>query len=90
MLEVKKFNCAAAHVRRSDFIFLDQRAVCFVTIRLIGIAGTFSHSPKQVRNRMRRIRERVLALALSTRLLGPRGEERGRRQYRNSSAGREK
>jgi hypothetical protein len=47
MLEMKKFNCAAVHVRRSDFIFLDQRAVCFVTIRLIGIAGTFFHSPNR-------------------------------------------
>jgi hypothetical protein len=31
---------------------------------------------------MRSIRKRVLAIALSTRLLGPSGEERRKRQYR--------
>src|SRR6202521_4134576 len=36
----------------------------------------------KVRNRMRSIRKRVLAIALSTRLLGPPGEERRKRQYR--------
>src|SRR5260370_21768470 len=36
----------------------------------------------RVRDRMRSIRKRVLAIALSTRLLGPPGEERRKRQYR--------
>lgn len=36
----------------------------------------------KVRDRMRSIRKRVLAIALSTRLLGPAGEERRKRQYR--------
>jgi IS5 family transposase len=36
----------------------------------------------KVRDRMRSIRKRVLAIALSTRLLGPSGEERRKRQYR--------
>jgi transposase, IS5 family len=36
----------------------------------------------KVRNRMRSIRKRVLAIALSTRLLRPREEERRKRQYR--------
>jgi len=36
----------------------------------------------KVRDRMRSIRKRVLAIALSARLLGPRGEERRKRQYR--------
>ena len=36
----------------------------------------------KVRDRMRSIRKRVLAIALSTRLLGPPGEERRKRQYR--------
>jgi len=35
----------------------------------------------KVRDRMRSIRKRVLAIALSARLLGPRGEERRKRQY---------
>ena len=35
----------------------------------------------KVRDRMRSIRKRVLAIALSTRLLGPSGEERRKRQY---------
>ena len=37
---------------------------------------------RKVRDRMRSIRKRVLAIALSTRLLGPPGEERRKRQYR--------
>src|SRR5258708_1559595 len=37
---------------------------------------------RKVRNRMRSIRKRVLAIALSTRLLGPPGKERRKRQYR--------
>jgi IS5 family transposase len=36
----------------------------------------------KVRDRMRSIRKRVVAIALSTRLLGPSGEERRKRQYR--------
>src|SRR5437879_3577851 len=36
----------------------------------------------KVRDRMRSIRKRVLAIALSTRLLGPSGEKRSKRQYR--------
>jgi IS5 family transposase len=36
----------------------------------------------KVRDRMRSISKRVLAIALSTRLLGPPGEERRKRQYR--------
>jgi len=36
----------------------------------------------KVRDRMRSIRKRVLAIALSTRLLGPPGEKRRKRQYR--------
>jgi transposase, IS5 family len=36
----------------------------------------------KVRDRMRSIRKRVLAIALSTRLLGPWGEERRKQQYR--------
>ena len=36
---------------------------------------------RKVRNRMRSIRKRVVAIALSTRLLGPSGEERRKRQY---------
>src|SRR6202048_3370239 len=36
----------------------------------------------KVRDRMRSIRKRVLAIALSTRLLGREGEERRKRQYR--------
>src|SRR6202045_5034358 len=36
----------------------------------------------KVRDRMRSIRKRVRAIALSTRLLGPPGEERRKRQYR--------
>jgi IS5 family transposase len=36
----------------------------------------------KVRDRMRSIGKRVLAIALSTRLLGPPGEERRKRQYR--------
>src|SRR6266853_2147327 len=35
----------------------------------------------KVRDRMRSIRKRVLAIALSSRLLGPPGEERRKRQY---------
>jgi IS5 family transposase len=35
----------------------------------------------KVRDRMRSIRKRVVAIALSTRLLGPSGEERRKRQY---------
>src|SRR5207237_9752108 len=37
---------------------------------------------RKVRDRMRRIRKRVVAIALSTRLLGPSGEKRRKRQYR--------
>jgi len=37
---------------------------------------------RKVRDRMRNIRKRVLAIALSTRLLGPAGEQRRKRQYR--------
>jgi IS5 family transposase len=37
---------------------------------------------RKVRDRMRSIRKRVLAIALSTRLLGPPGDERRKRQYR--------
>jgi IS5 family transposase len=37
---------------------------------------------RKVRDRMRSIRKRVLAIALSTRLLGPPGEQRRKRQYR--------
>ncbi|MGA9966235.1 MAG: transposase [Terriglobales bacterium] len=37
---------------------------------------------RKVRDRMRSIRKRVLAIALSTRLLGPVGEKRRKRQYR--------
>src|SRR5437870_8588189 len=37
---------------------------------------------RKVRDRMRSIRKRVLAIALSTRLLGPSGEKRRKRQYR--------
>jgi len=37
---------------------------------------------RKVRDRMRSVRKRVLAIALSTRLLGPPGEERRKRQYR--------
>jgi len=37
---------------------------------------------RKVRDRMRSIRKRVLAIALSTRLLGAPGEERRKRQYR--------
>jgi IS5 family transposase len=37
---------------------------------------------RKVRDRMRSIRKRVLAIALSTRLLGLSGEERRKRQYR--------
>jgi IS5 family transposase len=36
----------------------------------------------KVRDRMRSIRKRVVAIALSTRLLGPPGEKRRKRQYR--------
>jgi IS5 family transposase len=36
---------------------------------------------RKVRDRMRSIRKRVVAIALSTRLLGPSGEERRKRQY---------
>jgi IS5 family transposase len=36
---------------------------------------------RKVRDRMRSIRKRVLAIALSARLLGPSGEERRKRQY---------
>jgi transposase, IS5 family len=36
----------------------------------------------KVRDRMRSIRKRVLAIALSTRLVGPPGEKRRKRQYR--------
>jgi transposase, IS5 family len=36
---------------------------------------------RKVRDRMRSIRKRVLAIALSTRLLGKKGEERRKRQY---------
>ena len=36
---------------------------------------------RKVRDRMRSIRKRVVAIALSTRLLGERGEERRKRQY---------
>ncbi|MGA3092121.1 MAG: hypothetical protein ABSD75_26230 [Terriglobales bacterium] len=39
---------------------------------------------RKVRNRMRSIRKRVVAIALSTRLLGPAGEERRKRQYREA------
>jgi hypothetical protein len=39
MIEVNKSTCAAAHVRKSDLIFLDRRAIYFVTIRLIGLAA---------------------------------------------------
>ncbi len=38
---------------------------------------------RKVRDRMRSVRKRVLAIALSTRLLGPQGEERRKRQYGN-------
>ena len=34
------------------------------------------------RDRMRSVRKRVVSIALSARLLGPRGEERRKRQYR--------
>jgi transposase, IS5 family len=37
---------------------------------------------RKVRDRMRSVRKRVLAIALSTRLLGPQGEERRKQQYR--------
>jgi transposase, IS5 family len=37
---------------------------------------------RKVRDRMRSIRKRVVAIALSTRLLGEKGEERRKRQYR--------
>jgi IS5 family transposase len=37
---------------------------------------------RKVRDRMRSIRKRVLAIALSTRLLGPPGEQRRKREYR--------
>jgi IS5 family transposase len=37
---------------------------------------------RKVRDRMRSIRKRVLAIALSTRLLGPAGVERRKREYR--------
>ena len=37
---------------------------------------------RKVRDGMRSIRKRVLAIALSTWLLGPSGEERRKRQYR--------
>src|SRR5450755_4316601 len=37
---------------------------------------------RKVRDRMRSLRKRVLAIALSTRLLGPPGEERRKREYR--------
>jgi IS5 family transposase len=37
---------------------------------------------RKVRDRMRSLRKRVLAIALSTRLLGPPGEKRRKRQYR--------
>jgi transposase, IS5 family len=37
---------------------------------------------RKVRDRMLSIRKRVVAIALSTRLLGPSGEERRKRQYR--------
>src|SRR6202166_1738305 len=37
---------------------------------------------RKVRDRMRSIRKRVLAIALSTRLLGPPGEKRRKREYR--------
>src|SRR6202049_3344033 len=37
---------------------------------------------RKVRDRMRSVRKRVVAIALSTRLLGPPGEERRKRQYR--------
>ena len=37
---------------------------------------------RKVPDRMRSIRQRVLAIALSTRLLGPAGEKRRKRQYR--------
>ena len=42
-------------------------------------AGGLKH---KVRDRMRSIAKRVVAIALSTRLLGPPGEERRKRQYR--------
>src|SRR5882672_6539749 len=37
---------------------------------------------KRIRNRMRTVNKRGLAIALSTRRLGPQGEERRKRQYR--------
>jgi hypothetical protein len=37
---------------------------------------------RKVRDRMRSVHKRVVAIALSTRLLGPPGEERRKRQYR--------
>jgi len=37
---------------------------------------------RKVRDRMRSVRKRVMAIALSTRLLGPPGAERRKRQYR--------
>src|ERR1700691_833579 len=37
---------------------------------------------RKVRDRMRSIRKPLVAIALSTRLLGPPGEERRKRQYR--------
>ena len=43
---------------------------------------------RKVRDRMRSIRKRVLAIALSTRLLGPPGEERRKRQYRELLSGK--
>jgi IS5 family transposase len=44
-----------------------------------GKSGGLKH---KVRDRMRSIRKRVIAIALSTRLLGPQGEQRRKQQYR--------
>jgi transposase, IS5 family len=46
------------------------------------IASKSGGLKRKVRDRMRSIRKRVLAIALSTRLLGPAGEKRRKRQYR--------
>jgi transposase, IS5 family len=45
------------------------------------IAAQAGGLQRKVRDRMRSIGKRVLAIALSTRLLGPAGEERRKRQY---------
>jgi IS5 family transposase len=46
------------------------------------IEGKSGGLKRKVRDRMRSIRKRVIAIALSTRLLGPQGERKRKQQYR--------